>query len=78
MLSKSRSHVLRVAAVLHVLFSIDPDYILHNVLPDFKNKISALAIKVAIKMVQLSCQQTAYIAGKMELNEEKNKYASGI
>lgn len=75
MLSKSRSHVLRVAAVLHVLFSIDPDY---NVLPDSENTISALAIKVATKMVQLSCQQTAYIAGKMELTEEKIKYTSGI
>ena len=77
MLSKSCSHVLRVAAVLHVLFSINPDY---NVLPDSENTISVMAIKVAINMVQLSCQQTAYIAGKMELTEEKIKYiyTSGI
>ena len=74
MLSKSRSHVLRVAAVLHV----DPDYVTQNVLPGSENRISTLAIEVAIKMVQLSCQQTAYIAGKMELTEEKNKYTSGI
>ena len=58
MLSKSRSHVLRVAAVLHVLFSIDPDYVTQNVLPGSENRISTLAIEVAIKMVQLSCQQT--------------------
>jgi len=59
--------------VLLQCFISCPDYVLHNVLSDFENRISALAIKVAIKMVQLSCQQTAYIAGKMELNEEKNK-----
>ena len=53
MLSKSRSHVLRVAAVLH-----DPDYVTQNVLPGSENRISTLAIEVAIKMVQLSCQQT--------------------
>jgi len=78
MLSKSRSHVLRVAAVLHVLFSIDPDYVAQNVLPNSENHISALALKIAIRMVHLSCQQTAYIAGKMELTEEKAKFASGI
>ena len=78
MLSKSRSHVLCVAAVLHVLFSIDQDYTVQNVSPDSGNKISALALKIAIRIVHLSCQQTAYIAGKMELTEEKAKFTSGI
>ena len=75
MLSKSRSHVLRVAAVFHVLFSIDETYAHEYVISD---EVSEKAIEAAIKFVWHSCQQTAYIAGKMALTDEKNKFASGI
>ena len=78
MLSKSHGHVLRVAAVLHVLlsfFTSDPDCT--NEAPsDDKDVIGEPAVKAAIDFVQLSCQQTASIAGQGLLEEEIHKFAS--
>ena len=79
MLSKSRGHVLRVAAVLHVLFSFftsDPDSTSNEAPSDDKDVISEPAVKAAIDFVQLSCQQTASIAGRGLLEEEIHKFAS--
>ena len=71
MLSKSRGHVLRLAAVLHMLFSIEsPD-------EDLDEEISEEAIKAAVNIVQVACQQTAFIAGKGTLTEEMEKYKTG-
>lgn len=71
MLSKSRGHVLRLAAVLHMLFSIEsPD-------ENLDEEISEEAIKAAVNIVQVACQQTAFIAGKGTLTEEMEKYKTG-
>ena len=77
MLSKSYSHVLRVAAVFHVLFRIDEAYACQHVKSGAEDEVSEKAIEAAIAFVWYSCQQTAYIVGKMALNDEKNKFASG-
>lgn len=63
-LSKSRGQVLRVAAVLHTLFSIENDNM--NV-PD---EVTDDALKAAVDFVCVSCQQTAYVAGRGPIDEE--------
>ena len=62
MLSKSRGQVLRLATVLHVLFSLDEEAISDNV--------TEFAVKAAVNVVQTACQQTAYIAGRGTIQEE--------
>ena len=71
MLSKSRGLVLRVATVLHMLFHINST----DPLPD---QLSDMSIKAAVNFVQISCQQTAYIAGRGTLQEEAQKYKIGL
>lgn len=81
MLSKSRGHVLRLAAVLHVLFSIfetDSDCTNEEELNDDEDVISEAAVKAAIDFTQLSCQQTASIADRGILEEEIQKFASSM
>lgn len=71
MLSKSRGQVLRLATVLHMLFSIDnPE--------NLDEEVSETALKAAVNLVKLACQQTAYIAGKGELSDELEKFKTGI
>lgn len=62
MLSKSRSHVLRLSAVLHVLFYHSND----DQIPDI---VSEEAIIAAINFVQLSCEQTAIISGRGSIKD---------
>ena len=71
MLSKSRGHVLRLAAVLHMLFSIESPE------EDLNEEISEQAVKAAVNVVQVACQQTAFIAGKGTLTDEMEKYKTG-
>ena len=71
MLSKSRGHVLRLAAVLHMLFFIESPE------EDLDDEISEAAVKAAVNIVQVACQQTAFIAGKGTLSEEMEKYKTG-
>jgi len=78
MLSKSRSHVLCVATVFHVLFMIDEAYVKADVTKGDEDRVSERAIKAAISFVSYSCQQVAYIAGKMSLTDEKEKNGSGM
>lgn len=56
MLSKSKGQILRVSAVLHVLFHIDTP---HNI----PETISEDAVKAADNFVDLCLQQAAYLAG---------------
>ena len=69
--------MLRVATVFHVLFMIDETYVETNVITGDEDKVSETAIKAAISFVSCSCQQAAYIAGKMALTDEKEKIRSG-
>ena len=70
MLSKSRGHVLRLAAVIHMLGYIEtPD--------DIPEEISESALKAAINVVKLACQQTAFIAGKGILKDDIESLQTG-
>ncbi len=66
MLSKSLGQTLRVAASLHVLFHLLSDTSQES-LPDV---ISEQAVIAAIDFVEVCCQQTAYIAGRGEIEKE--------
>lgn len=54
--------ILRIAVVLHVLFSLEEDSV--------QDTVSTQAIGAAINFVEVCCQQTAYIAGRGSLEEE--------
>ena len=75
MLSKSKGQILRVAAVLHVLFQIR----LPNANADDEkacdepNKISDKALCAAVDFVETSIQHAAYIAGKDTVFKEVEK-----
>jgi len=73
MLSKSRGHILRVAAVTHVLFCLGSE----DMYTDIPETISTAAVTAAINFVSVTCQQTAYIAGQGLLSEEIERYKSG-
>ena len=72
MLSKSCGQVLRVAAVLHMLFSIDNDNY------EVKEEVSQDAIKAAINLIKTICQQTAFVAGRGVLQEVANPTLKGL
>ena len=71
MLSKSRGHVLRIATILHMLFSIDSENPLCS-------EVSEIAVKAAVNFVQIACQQTAFVAGKGLIEEELQTYKMGV
>ena len=60
MLSKNRGQVLRVAAILNVVFDLDES------IQDSPSKdlISPAAMVAAINFVEVAAQQTAYISGR--------------
>ena len=70
LLSKSRGHVLRLAGVLHILFRVGAD-------ESPTNAISDKAVKAAINFVEVSCQQTAYIAGRGIIDGEIERFKCG-
>ena len=57
MLSKSRGQILRVAAVLHVLFHIDTPQAIPK-------DISENALQAALDFVEVCNQHAAFLAGK--------------
>lgn len=62
MLSKSKGIILRLAAVLHILFHIEtPNKIPQEICPD--------AIRAAINYVDMCCQHAAHIAGRGDIAE---------
>ena len=63
MLSKSIGQIIRVSAVLHVLFNIDEENQPSTV-------ISNMAIEAAIDFVEVCCQHTAYITGRGNIHQE--------
>lgn len=56
--------VLRVAAVLHTLFSLE------NKNMSVPDEVSDAALKAAVDFVSISCQQTVYVAGRGQIDEE--------
>ena len=69
MLSKSRGHVLRLATALHVLFNLGKE-------EEVSETVSEKAVRAAVDFVKVSCQQTAYIAGRGPLHEEVERFKS--
>lgn len=65
MLSKSKGQILRVAAALNELFHLD-DLPLNGE----AREISDGVITAAISLVEICCQQAAYIAGRGDIKEE--------
>ena len=62
MLSKSKGQLLRVAAVMHVLFNLDDP----TAIPQ---QISEAAVKAADSFVDLCLHHAAYLGGKGKLEE---------
>lgn len=63
MLSKSKGQILRVATVLHVLFSMEtPDSI--------SNVLSEQSVKAAENFVDVCFQHAAFLGGRGQIQEE--------
>lgn len=62
MLSKSKGQILRVSAVLHVLFHRDTPQ-------NIPNTISEEAVRAAINFVDCCLQHTSYLAGRGDMQE---------
>lgn len=71
MLSKSRGQILRVAAVLHVLFHFETPL----AIPD---TISESAIRAAEGFVEMCNQYVAYLAGRGEITTAIESLQKGI
>lgn len=69
--------MLRVAASLQVLFSLQVDREQQPSRAEIIH-ISEDAIKASINFVELCCQQTAFIAGRNEITRELDVYKTGI
>ena len=64
MLSRSKGQILRVAAVLHILFQVNEDK------SDALYHISSEALRAAIDFVQTSIQHSVHIANRHSISEE--------
>lgn len=62
MLSKSKGQLLRVAALMHVLFNLDNP-------SSIPQQISEDAVKAADSFVDLCLDHAAYLGGKGKLSE---------
>lgn len=70
MLSKSKGQLLRVAAVMHVLFNMDDP-------SSIPQEISEDAVKAADCFVDLCLQHAAYLGGKGNLQEAIDEINKG-
>ena len=71
MLSKSKGQLLRVAAVMHMLFHIEkPDTI--------PERISENAVKAADCFVDLCLQHAAYLGGRGDFQDAVNDIRQGL
>lgn len=77
MLSKSKGQILRVAAALQVLFSVERNTEQEQPPNAGTVLISEDAITAAIDFVEVCCQQTAYMAGRGKIDEELEVYNAG-
>ncbi len=70
MISKSTGQILRVSGVMHALFNLDNE--------DFASTITPFAMEAAIHFVEVCCQQTAYMAGRGEIEKELTLIVQGM
>lgn len=61
MLSKSKGQILRVAAALHILFAM---------YPPVGSDDDDIGSEITNNFVEVCCQQTAYMAGRGELQQD--------
>ena len=64
--------MLRVATVLHLLFSIDQGG------ESVGQTVTDEAVTAAIDLVKVTCQQVAYMVGRGTLQEEVQKFQQGL
>ena len=69
MISKSLGQILRVSGSMHALFNLEDNTL--------STTISTTAIDAAIHFAEVCCQQTAYIAGRGELDKELKMIIQG-
>ena len=72
MLSKSKGQVLRIAAVLHVLFrdSVEEEEVADTY-------ITRNAILAAQNFVDICCQHASFITGRDKIDKEIEQFTSG-
>jgi hypothetical protein len=83
LMSKNRGLVLRAATVLHLLFHVGLDdgassEVELDDVYSVPNEVSKEAITAAIDLVELTCQQTAFMVGRGPLEEEVLKYQATV
>lgn len=69
MISKSLGQTLRVSCVMHILFNVQDEQ--RNL------TLTVEAIDAAIHFVEVCCQQTAYISGRGDLDQELKMIMEG-
>lgn len=69
MISKSLGQILRVSCAMHILFSLEDE--------QTSQTITVNTIDAAIHFVEVCCQQTAYISGRGELEQELKTIMEG-
>ena len=67
MLSKSRGHVLRIATILHMLFSIDSENPLSS-------EVSEMAVKAAVNLSGQHANKQPFVAGKGLIEDKVHTY----
>ena len=78
MISKAKGQILRVAALLHIFFCDLIETETHRLeVSRVPLTNSEQAIRAAIDFVDVSCQHTAYIAGRGEIEEEVKNIITG-
>ena len=70
-LSKSKGLILRVAAVMHVMFHLENPN-------DLPNEISLNALEAAQDFVDMCCQHAAFMAGRGEIRDEIQQLQAGL
>ncbi len=70
MLSKSKGLILRVAAVMHVAFTLETP-------GDIPTEIDSKAIEAAQDFVDMCCQHAAFMAGRGEIPDEIQQLQTG-
>ena len=70
MLSKSKGQILRISAILHVLFHM-------NTPLTIPEAISVDAVKAAIDLVDVCIQHAAFLAGRGDVQESIEMLTSG-
>ena len=73
MLSKSKGQILRVDAVMHVLFQLDGN----DTTSDIATEISEKALNAAENFVSVCLNHVAYMAGRGRLVDAVNQAGSG-